>query len=223
MRKNLVALALAGSLLTSVANAQESQELYPDLKGNNAVSFGFAQFSGVPAVSIEFNTDDDHFGDIKYFYRIRFVKNNLAFLTDPFAVTIDKNRDQQIDEDETIYLMGRTSEYSEPEKDIRELYPKLKGDQVFGFLFDQFKNGLVVYIQYNTDNDGVADIMYTHKIHKGMENSILLETPFAVSFDINRNGVFESNPDEMIILEEGMLEKPEPQEPVKPTKKEFEI
>ena len=227
MRKNLVALALAGSVLATpvsaledkdpTANAQESQELYPDLKGNNVVSFEFTQFSGVPAVSIEFNTDDDYFGDIKYFYLIGSTEKNLIHLTNPFAVTIDKNRDQQIDKDETIYLNGKTSEYSEPEKDTGELYPKLKGDHVFGFSFDQFKDHLVAYIQYSIDNDGVSDIMYTHKIHKGIGNSVLLEEPFAVFFDRNKNHIFEFNSEEMISLEE------EPQEPVKPTKKEFEI
>jgi len=154
MRKTLLSLLTASSLLASAASSQEPLELYPDLRGNNIVSFDIKISSENNAIIVHFNTDDDTFADTKYPYGVKDVGKDSIILTSPFLVGIDINRDQEDDEGEIFALKGITSEYLELEIDIREPYPVLKGDKILSIEVGPFpeKEGLFAFLVGFTDS-----------------------------------------------------------------------
>ena len=240
MRRTLLSLLIvgltAGSLFTTSVSALEketskentmlkygeAQNLYPNLKGDDVVSIGLGQFSGRLSVSIEFNTDDDYFGDMIYFYRIRNMGENLILLKSPFAVTIDRNRNRRMDEDELFFLERKIPEESESEKptepspeNAQELYPDLKANNVVSIGFEQYPRGWVTFIQYNIHGDSNADIMYAYPIGMKIGDYIILKDPFAITMDKNKDGVFSIKDEKETFYLDGKTEESKPEKPTK--------
>lgn len=92
-------------------------------------------------------------------------------------------------------MMDSRAETSE----IQKLYPDLRGDQVVSIDFNQSAESAVLSIGFNTDKDGFEDIRYFYIVKSMNEDSLLLETPFAVSIDTNSNQIYDK--DEMFFLE----------------------
>jgi len=224
MRKTLLSLLTASSLLASAASSQEPLELYPDLRGDEVTAIILGGSSEYPTVTIQFNTDKkDVFADTKYIYGVKRMGKNLIVLTNPFAVGIDRNRNQKDDRGEITYLNGKISEKlsRSPPVNAQELYPVLKGDDLILIEFGPFpeKEGLFAFIQYALTGKREESIVYSHKILDAINgNSFILASPSNVFFNTNRNRVFEFNSKEMFSLEKERLEKSEPKEPKKSIK-----
>jgi len=217
MRKTLLSLLAAGLLVSSYVGAfgretgmidsrneaSETQELYPDLRGNQVVSIDCNQFAESAVFSIGYDTSKNGFEDTRYFYIVKSMNEDSLLLENPFAVSIDKNSNQRYDKGERFFLERRIS------KELRRylpvnaqgLFPVLKGDDVVGILFDQFQKDLMIYIQYNIKSDDRrADVMYVHKTRKKIGNLIVLENPFIVGFDRDEDGYFKRSSGEITDL-----------------------
>jgi len=240
MRKNLLtAMALAGSvfasplLTTSVANARENpkenptdnseiQELYPNLREDEMVSIELTKNrEGLSVVNVQYDIrKNDGIGDIQYSYRVKRKIKNFMTLANPFSVTIDKDGDPVLNEYETTYLNGKTSEKlrKSPSVNTQGSLPVLRGDYLDSIDFGPFpeKEGFFAFIQYATTNNRSENIVYSHKIICTTNNKILLETPSHVFFDKDGDGVFGFNSEEMFSLEKKPIEYFVP-------KREFEI
>lgn len=204
MIKNLAALALVVPLVATSVSAleretseentianQESQNLYPLLKGDEAVAIEIVQPEiGLYVVKVQYSTDENVF--VRYTYGIRKMVRNSIFLTYPRSVEIDRDGNHQFGKDEFTDLGSETSEKlksKKPAESFQEnpLYPYLRGDDLVSLGFAELPEGLIAFMEYSSKSNNPINVIYAHEIIF-KEGEVYLREPYKAFFDFDDNG-----------------------------------